>query len=840
MALTVANNTSAAMALGELNKNSNRLSKDLKKISSGTKITGAGDGASEYAISEGMRSMIRALEQDIQNSKTGRDLIKVAEGGIQCIIEELRTLKELAINSANDHNSAVDRATLQKEFDQRMANIDDIAEETNYNGKLLLNGTYQYMLEGSKEMGLGTALSSDTVTTVNTTPPVVTTTTSTSVRTSSPVSNTTRNTSVTTSATMPTTGTTEGMPVTTTNTVRTTSTTGPIASSNSNAVTSRNIEEDENTVTEVRRDLTTTNTTNTTVETVTDTTTVTTTKVSTIVSAEAVTGTSSASYRMITNGMNSLTEGGVWKFADDYTGTLNISVDNVTILGADTTLSDVYIKDSSSNLYLKNVSISNTQDKSAVAFTGTEGILHIIGDNSITSMCTPILNPRNLEKAIINSTGNLSILGNGSLDILRTNTQSNVEGGLNALHYGAVIGGNYAETCGDISIGDGVSLNISVVYKYLGGFGFGAAIGSGSDGQCGNISIGSNTNINITRPFETGDRPDLAISHQGAGIGAGIYGSCGNIYVYSDANLYIHTSSNLSPAPGIGTGGAASSCGDIELFSGVTYDILTECPILGVDSVFIGAGRNNCTCGNIDICKNITQIPSYTNDSASTAGIGKNTDTSTCGMVRYKEIERYEYSNDADTTDPSVYETTVYNVTTETITTTTVSTTVNETKTTTYETYTEIREDITTSVYEKKELEVTRINVPLIIHTGPKANEELRVYIEDMGPEALGILDVKIDPREAAIKALGKIDHAIDYALDQATQMGAYISRLEQTEENLVIASENAQSSESTIRDADMAKEMMAYTKDNILTQSAQAMLAQANQSAGGVLSLLQ
>ena len=70
--------------------------------------------------------------------------------------------------------------------------------------------------------------------------------------------------------------------------------------------------------------------------------------------------------------------------------------------------------------------------------------------------------------------------------------------------------------------------------------------------------------------------------------------------------------------------------------------------------------------------------------------------------------------------------------------------------------------------------------------------------------------------------------------------MGAYISRLEQTEENLVTASENTQSSESTIRDADMAKEMSAYMRDNILSQSAQAMLVQANQSAGSVLSLLQ
>ena len=839
MALTVVNNNSAAMALGELNKNSNNLAKDLRKVSSGVKITGAGDGASEYVISEGMRSMIRALNQDIANTKTGRDIIKLAEGGIQSIIEELRTLKELAINSANDHNGAIDRATLQKEFDQRMANIDNIAEETNYNGKLLLNGTYRRMLEGSSEMGLGNILSSDTVTTVNTTVPLTTSSTSTSVRTSSPVSNTTRSTATFTSATMPTTGITEGTPVTTSNTVRTTSTDGPSASSNSNTVTDRTIiDEDESTITEVRRDVTNKNITNTSVETVTDTTTTTTTKVSTIVSAEAVTGIGSANVRMITNGMTALTEGGVWKFADDYTGNLSISVDNVTILGANNTLSNVYITDSSNNLYLKNVSISNTQDKSAVEFTGAEGTLHIIGDNSITSTCTPVFNPRNWEKSIINASGNLAIVGDGKIDILRTNAPTSVEGGLSSVQFGAVIGGNYQQTCGDISIGDGLSLNISVIFNYGGGFGMGAAIGSGYEGKCGDISIGLNTNINITRPIGVADPPELAISHSGAGIGSGAIGSCGNIYVYSYANFTIHTAS-MSAVPCIGTGGGGS-CGDIKIFSGTTYDVATETSILGEYSVYIGAGRLNCSCGDIDVYKNITQTPSHTPDTVSAAGIGKNTDRSTCGIVRYKEVERYEYSNDADTVDPSVVETTTYNVTTETITTTTVTTTVSETKTTTYETYTETKDDVTTTVYEKNTYDMARINIPLIIHTGPKANEELRVYIEDMGPEALGIKEVKIDPREAAIKALGQIDEAIDYALDQATQMGAYISGLEQTEENLVTASENTQSSESTIRDADMAKEMSAYMRDNILSQSAQAMLAQANQSAGSVLSLLQ
>jgi flagellin len=65
-------------------------------------------------------------------------------------------------------------------------------------------------------------------------------------------------------------------------------------------------------------------------------------------------------------------------------------------------------------------------------------------------------------------------------------------------------------------------------------------------------------------------------------------------------------------------------------------------------------------------------------------------------------------------------------------------------------------------------------------------------------------------------------------------------SRLEMTEANLVISSENTQSSESTIRDADMAKEITEFTKDNVLMQASQSMLAQANQSSSNILSLLQ
>lgn len=81
MTMLVAHNSSSALALGELNKNNSRLSKDLQKVSSGMKINGAGDGAAEYAISEKMRVMVRSLGQDIENSQKGIDIVKVAEGG---------------------------------------------------------------------------------------------------------------------------------------------------------------------------------------------------------------------------------------------------------------------------------------------------------------------------------------------------------------------------------------------------------------------------------------------------------------------------------------------------------------------------------------------------------------------------------------------------------------------------------------------------------------------------------------------------------------------------------------------------------------------------------------
>jgi flagellin len=96
-----------------------------------------------------------------------------------------------------------------------------------------------------------------------------------------------------------------------------------------------------------------------------------------------------------------------------------------------------------------------------------------------------------------------------------------------------------------------------------------------------------------------------------------------------------------------------------------------------------------------------------------------------------------------------------------------------------------------------------------------------------------------VSTHDKATAAIGVLDDAISAVSAQRSQLGAYQNRLEHTINNLGTSSENLTAAESRIRDVDMAKEMMEFTKNNILSQAAQSMLAQANQQPQGVLQLL-
>lgn len=149
-----------------------------------------------------------------------------------------------------------------------------------------------------------------------------------------------------------------------------------------------------------------------------------------------------------------------------------------------------------------------------------------------------------------------------------------------------------------------------------------------------------------------------------------------------------------------------------------------------------------------------------------------------------------------------------------------------------------------TLVLNKHEAATTDTSKAITAQIGANSGQTMQIGIDDMRAKALGIKDatgsaLKVDDKYAANSAVSTIQNAIEKVSAQRSKIGAVQNRLEHTINNLGTASENLQASESRIRDVDMAKEMMNFSKNNILSQAAQAMLAQANQQPQGVLQLL-
>lgn len=129
----------ALSALNTLNGNTNSLGKSLKKVSSGERINNAGDDASGYSISEKMKSQIRALGQCDQNTKTAHSMLNIASEAVNQQVEIMRKVYTIALKASDDTYTDFDRAILQKELNQLHTEIEDIAQETTYNGRYLLN-----------------------------------------------------------------------------------------------------------------------------------------------------------------------------------------------------------------------------------------------------------------------------------------------------------------------------------------------------------------------------------------------------------------------------------------------------------------------------------------------------------------------------------------------------------------------------------------------------------------------------------------------------------------------------------------------------------------------------
>ena len=635
MAMTVLNNSSAMMALGELNKNITQVGKSLSKIATGQRLNSAAEDSSSFAISEVMRAKIRALEQDVQNVQNGSSMLRTALGGIQSVVDELRDLKQLAIDAANDSNTDDDRRIMQKVVKQTLANIDNIAEHTTFNTKRLLDGSYaephwkktysiQYFdtfninksfddaVDGSKYIAKSMMLrkvSRDNI-----------------INKSNKVDNL-----------------------------------------NINDLANKNV------------------------------------NVNVIEQLNNVTGLASA-FEAMHNGVT---------FAD---GTRAVETRDTALYAQ----LPENIKHSETVRFTESVNYATdaTSFVEGPASSMTRDSV-IPNRNFIRSSGGAPLAVRIDFSGARDSDGKL-IFGNGTIsDIEQLNNQ-----GFSILSSDFSHFVNFKFVTGSSEV-EWININ-----------------------ECDNDSGIEDTGITGDIEYKIGIDGCDGMTH------SEFLNEIFRRFVSSeDRTRKIHLINH-------------------ELGHGLSY---------------IKENSNNLILSqqfNLRMAKDADDNVYLTKSEPYSHNLG----------ILDEGILKGKYIKAGDT---------LYGI---------------------------------GEAYEYKEY----LGDPLWIQSGTQAGQHMNIYINSMYNSDLGTEAVDVSTRDRAQASIDYIDVALEYALDQATSVGAYLARMEYTEDNVTTETENVQAAESVIRDADMVKEMVKYTKNNVLFQASQSILAQSNQLMSGVLSLLQ
>ena len=152
MAIRIFNNPASTNAQRLLGENNNRLAQSVERISSGIRINKASDDAAGLAVSEGLRSDIRALRQAVRNANDGVSLINIAEGALNEQSSMLIRLRELSSQAATGTVGSTERATIQLEFNALRSEIDRISSTTAFNGQNLVDGSLASSVSSSKQI----------------------------------------------------------------------------------------------------------------------------------------------------------------------------------------------------------------------------------------------------------------------------------------------------------------------------------------------------------------------------------------------------------------------------------------------------------------------------------------------------------------------------------------------------------------------------------------------------------------------------------------------------------------------------------------------------------------
>ena len=659
MTMTIMHNDASMTTLGILNKNSSSLAKDLKKVSSGMKLTSAGDDASGYAISERMRAQIRSLAQDTRNTQNGTALLKVAEGAVSSTVDILRTLKAKAIDAANDTNTDTDRATLQKELDQSADQIDDNALVT-FNGKYLVDGSHNRKIAATKTARTNEMLSTATTGTTAFTAMADRNGESLAIQSGDTVTMNWVKQGETHSVSVDGIGTTEDL------------------LEKANAAMGASV-------------------------------------------------TSATRKKWTINGVSTYDANEVLRDVD-----LTISCDIDTVKGTHATPSGMGFSVNAIRSSL--LSYMNKFANQTGQLTSASDMAKVFFKNvTFKEYGMPQYDGTDAGKKAVDE-----FIAKYRADVAYTDSTIVVEEPWPDSYFDRVPSVVYKLEFTGLKAADGAPLYINYGWRqgdggYMVGFEYMPLAGlTESDWMAFNPMKNQFPGIEIwSDPVIESEEEYLEAKGEGA--------------------VFEPMTRNGSELGDDGTGGTVT-----------TAD-----------------GKNAVT---------ITAYPSGLGGQV--AGLTfKVTDSQ--GKVRRSATEKLNAFD------------------------------------------------------ESIRAENASEDNALVIHTGTKANQNVKVYLTDMRTEALGLKSstgatISIGTQTAANAAINVLDTAVQKALDEQTRIGAYESRLDFTAQNLTTAEENVTASESTIRDADMAKEMTSYMKHNVLLQASQSMLAQANQTSSNALSLLQ
>src|SRR5438128_2490531 len=142
MALTINSNIASLNAQRNLGKTSGQLERALARLSSGMRINSAKDDAAGLSISDRMTTQLRGMNQAVRNANDAVSLAQTADGGLSEVTDNLQRIRELAVQATNATNTASDRAALDAEVQQRLAEIERVATQSSFNGQKILDGTF--------------------------------------------------------------------------------------------------------------------------------------------------------------------------------------------------------------------------------------------------------------------------------------------------------------------------------------------------------------------------------------------------------------------------------------------------------------------------------------------------------------------------------------------------------------------------------------------------------------------------------------------------------------------------------------------------------------------------